>query len=235
MRPVLAVVVDDCGGNIALARRLLSVDLSLTWSIIPHLRYSEETAELLRSKDVPFLVHVPMQARGDPDGKAGERGYYRIGVGMRPEAIRASLVSMLDSLPGAYGINNHRGSKATEDPEVMRPIMEELADRHMFFLDSRTSPKSVAYESASQNGLTAAKNSHFLDNEPDRLRISEEVARIVAIARKHGSAIAICHLRPDTVAFFEDFKAGKLEVKGVSEIRFVTLPELMELLGGDNR
>jgi polysaccharide deacetylase 2 family uncharacterized protein YibQ len=237
--PVLAVVVDDCGGSLEMARRLLSVDIPLTWSVIPYLRYSEKTAELLLSEDVPFLVHVPMQALGDADGKAGERNYYHIGVGMTREAVAGALEPMLDSLPGAYGINNHRGSKATADSDVMDSVMRVLAKRGMFFMDSRTSPKSVAYKSALKNGVAAAENSHFLDNEPDRARIAEELAVASAMAKKRGSAIAICHLRPETVAFFEDFKAGKIEVDGinaisaVSAIKFVTLPQLMELRKGE--
>jgi polysaccharide deacetylase 2 family uncharacterized protein YibQ len=234
--PVLALVVDDCGGSLEMARRLLSVDIPLTWSVIPYLKYSEKTAELLRSEDVPFLVHVPMQALADPDGKAGEKNYYHIGVGMTREAVCGALEPMLDSLPGAYGINNHRGSKATADADVMDSVMRVLAKRGMFFMDSRTSPKSVAYKSALKNGVAAAENSHFLDNESDRTRIAEELAVASSMAKKRGSAIAICHLRPETVAFFEDFKAGKIEVDGISAIsaiRFVTLPQLMELRKGE--
>jgi polysaccharide deacetylase 2 family uncharacterized protein YibQ len=232
--PALAIVVDDCGGSLELARRLISLDLPLTWSIIPYLRYSEETADLLRAKGIPFLAHVPMQALSDPDDEAA-RSDGLISAGMAPEAVRDVLEPMLDSLPGACGINNHRGSKATADAGVMNSVMSVLAERGMIFVDSRTSSKSVAYDAALENGLISAKNSHFLDNESDRSRISEELSRVFAMARNRGSAIAICHLRPETVAFFEDFKAGGMGSNGASAVRLVTLPQLMESRKGENR
>ena len=175
----LAIVMDDCGGNIELARQVLSMDLPLTWAIIPNLRYSSETASLLADSGVPFLVHVPMQAVPDPDGKAGDPRLYYIGTGMSQDEVREALTPLLDSLPGAYGINNHRGSKATEDRALMDSVMAVLKERGLFFMDSSTSRKTVAYEAAAGAGLLSAKNNRFLDNESDRAKISAQIEKAI--------------------------------------------------------
>jgi polysaccharide deacetylase 2 family uncharacterized protein YibQ len=222
---VLAIVLDDCGGNIELAMRVKSLDLPITWAIIPNLKFSSDTASLLLESGIPFLIHVPMQAVSDPDGKAGDPRHYYIGAGMSDEAVREALLPILDSLPGAYGINNHRGSKATADRKLMDSVMTVLDERGLFFMDSRTSRESVAYEAAAGMGVPAAKNSRFLDNESDREKISLQIENAISSA-KNGRRIAICHLRPETVAALESLSKDNIAKRGV---KLVTLPELMEL------
>lgn len=226
----IALVLDDCGSSLALAEKVQALGLPLTWAIIPHLKFSGETAALLRKSDIPFLVHVPMQALVDPDGKAGEKGPYYIGAGMTEEEAGRVLLPLIESLPGAYGINNHRGSKATADETTMRGVMKTLASREMFFLDSNTSPKTVAYKVAADIGLPTAKNGHFLDNESDREKIAGEFERAVKISRQKGNVVAICHLRSETIVFLENLSKQDLQAKG---IRLVTLPQLMKLQKGD--
>jgi polysaccharide deacetylase 2 family uncharacterized protein YibQ len=222
----LAIVLDDCGGNMDLARRVNSLDLPVTWAIIPRLRYSSETAQLLRESEVPFLIHVPMQALSDPDGKAGNPKFYYIGTGMSEDEVRETLEPILDSLPDAYGINNHRGSKATADRDLMKSVMTVLSERGLFFMDSSTSRETVAYKIAIETGLRAAKNARFLDNKSELAAISFQMEQAVSSALKKGSHVAICHLRPVTVTFLEGLFPGDIAERGVM---LVTLPQLMEL------
>lgn len=228
----VAIVMDDCGPSIELAKKAQALDLPITWSILPNQTYSKQIAKMLRDAHVPFLVHVPMQAQVDPDGKAGEKGMYYIGVGMSDTAVARALSGLIDSLPGAYGINNHRGSRATEDERTMRAVMDELARRKMFFLDSNTSTKTLAYEVAKAKGLRTLKNGHFLDNEPDRKRIAAEMKATIETAKKRGDAVVICHLRPETVAFLENLAGWDLTSMGV---RLVTLPQLIDLQSNTRR
>jgi polysaccharide deacetylase 2 family uncharacterized protein YibQ len=223
--PVIAVVLDDCGGNLEMARSVLSTDVPLTWAIIPNLKYSDETAALLREAGVPFLAHVPMQAVIDPPGRAGRRGLYSIGAGMSAEEVRAALVPILDGMEGLFGVNNHRGSRATSDRGVMDAVMAVLAERDLFFLDSRTSPESVAYRSAVEHGLNAAYNSYFLDNKSDRDSIAARMRDAMKAASRKGMIVAICHLRPETVAFLEDFAGEVNQGTHESGVRFITLEE----------
>lgn len=229
---LIAIVMDDCGPSIELAKKVLKLDLPITWSILPNQTYSKQIAKMLRDNRVPFLVHVPMQAQVDPDGKAGEVGMYHIGVGMSNAAVGKALSPLIDALPGAYGINNHRGSRATEDEKTMGAVMDELARRKMFFLDSNTSTKTLAYEVAKKKGLRTLKNGHFLDNEADRKKIAEEMRATIGIAKKRGSVVVICHLKPETVAFLADLAEWDLASQGV---RLVTLPQLIDPQGDTGR
>ena len=223
--PKIAIVLDDCGANMSMARRVLSCDVPVTWAVLPNLRYSEDTAGLLRETGVPFLIHVPMQAEIDKPGIAGRSGPYRIGAGMARDEVKEVLVSILDSMEGAIGINNHRGSKATSDRGVMDAVMEVIAERNLFFFDSRTTSRSVAYDSALNHGLAAAYNSRFLDNASDRDKIAAQMQGAVKLAQSKGAIAVICHMRPETVAFLEDFKGELDNGYHKSGVKFITLAE----------
>ncbi|MDR3281163.1 MAG: divergent polysaccharide deacetylase family protein [Synergistaceae bacterium] len=233
--PKLAIVLDDCGANMAFARRVASLDIPMTWAIIPRLKYSAATAELLEGAGIPYIVHVPMQAWVDPDGHAGNAKYYYIGAGMSGRDVRSALTPLLDSFGGAFGVNNHRGSKATEDLNVMEHVMDVLAERDLFFLDSRTSSRSVAYDVAVKRGLASARNSFFLDNESDRDEIARKMASALSSAKKRGMVVAICHLRPETVVFLEKFSSEVASGVHKSGVGLVTLPEWAEYAKGDKR
>jgi polysaccharide deacetylase 2 family uncharacterized protein YibQ len=205
-------------------------------AIIPGIRYSAAVVEELDSRGIPYLIHIPMQAVGDPDGKAGHTGLkddYAIGVGMTESAMREILVPLIDSMPGAYGISNHRGSKVTPDPRMMKALMNLLKERDLFFLDSLTTANSVAYDTARAMGVRTARNSFFLDHEADVGKISAVFEQAMKLAAQAGSVVAICHMRSETIRFLEDLKQRDISAEGV---RLVTLEQLMkerELQKGD--
>jgi polysaccharide deacetylase 2 family uncharacterized protein YibQ len=217
-----------------LARVVMDMKLPLTWAVIPNLRYSRATVDMLKENEIPFLVHYPMQAFPDPDGFAGKKSpkgdyrYYYVGIGMSENEVRDAMIPILDSMEGAFGLNNHRGSKATEDWPVMRHVMKILAERGLFFLDSATARKSVAYKAALEEALVARKNGRFLDNESNRTKIAKQFDIAVTMAKKKGSFIVICHLRSETVAFLRSLSVAGTDREGV---RLVTLPELVKLEG----
>lgn len=221
-KPILALIVDDGGNQMDLARRLAATGLPLTWAIIPYTRSASETAKLADTKRIPYLVHLPMQARSDKDGSSD----YMVGRGLTPEQITDITKKALDSLPGAIGINNHRGSLATSIVEIMEPVIYELKERGLIFVDSRTSEKSVAYNVAVINGVPALRNRGFLDGSPERSEIEKRFNEIVRLAEKRGDAIVICHFRPSTVGFLESLAAKK----NTLPVRLVTIPEMKEIL-----
>jgi polysaccharide deacetylase 2 family uncharacterized protein YibQ len=231
--PKVAIVLDDCGANLDMALRVLAFKIPMTWAIIPNLKFSVKTAEILSVTRTPFLVHVPMQAEIDPPGHAGNHGSYYIGAGMDADEVRNALAPLLDSLEGAFGINNHRGSKATADRNVMNYVMEELAERRMFFFDSRTSARSIAYETALKHGLDAAFNSRFLDNEPDRGKIAAQMASVLSSVKSGDFRAVICHLRPETVEFLEEFAKEVSVGTHKSGVKLVTLPKWIKYAKGD--
>lgn len=220
-RPVLAIVVDDGGNALDMAKKLASMDLPLTWAILPYTRYARETSAIANDAGIPYLLHLPMQAEIDKDPKE-----YLIGEGMDRDRIRDVTVKALDSLPSPIGINNHRGSLATSKWDIMVPIIDVLKDRGLLFMDSRTSGKSIAYEAAKAAGIMALKNNGFLDGTPDKESIRARFDQVVKTTLQRGNMIVICHFRPATILFLERLNNEYTELP----VRLVTIPEMAEII-----
>jgi hypothetical protein len=123
----------------------------------------------------------------------------------------------------AVGVNNHMGSRLTEDEEVMRLILTMLKERRLFFLDSYTSPRSVVSEVARELGIPTASRHVFLDHEPEGADyVAAQMDRLVAVARRHGEAIGIGHPRPSTIAALQEH-LPKLAEAGITVVPLSTL------------
>ncbi|NLB83494.1 MAG: divergent polysaccharide deacetylase family protein [Synergistaceae bacterium] len=221
-RPWISLVIDDFGFSKAMAEEYGALDLPLTWAIIPFQPQSKITAEIAAAAEIPYIIHMPMGAQGDKiwTEKSGV-----IDKGMSPETVTLLLRKAVASLPGAQGLNNHRGSRATADEGTMEMVMNELAATPLFFLDSRTSSSSVAYDTAWKKGIAAGYASIFLDNETSWESMEKQFRRGLAMAGKRGWVVMIGHTRTDTLNYLR--KKSSIPPEGGT---FVTLPVLMELL-----
>ncbi|MGI6790465.1 divergent polysaccharide deacetylase family protein [Aminivibrio sp.] len=217
--PYVSIVIDDFGFSRSIADEYKDISLSLTWSIIPFQTHSAYAAELAEESGIPYMVHMPMSAVGDKKWSE-KKGV--IDTGMSAETVTLILRKAMASLPGAMGMNNHRGSRATKDEKIMEMVMTELAATSLFFLDSRTISSSVAYNTALEKGVPAAFCSVFLDHESSEEFMEKHFRRGLAIAEKKGWVVMIAHTRSATVDFLKKKSGIPLE-KG----RYVTMPELI--------
>jgi len=131
--------------------------------------------------------------------------------------LLGKLAWNLDQFEGYVGVNNHMGSRFTQDAEGLRVVMTELKRRRLFFLDSLTTPKSIGLRVARDVGLTSAARDVFLDHDDDAKMIERQLARLERKARKLGVAIAIGHPRDRTLAALEAW-LPTLAQKGISLI-----------------
>jgi polysaccharide deacetylase 2 family uncharacterized protein YibQ len=91
------------------------------------------------------------------------------------------------------------GSLLTAQPEPMAILMAELRRRGLLFLDSRTTPHSVAGRAAARMGVPYAERDVFIDNELNVASVLQELARAEHIARSRGHAVAIGHPHESTI------------------------------------
>ncbi|MCF7935256.1 MAG: divergent polysaccharide deacetylase family protein [Synergistales bacterium] len=219
--PLVAIVVDDFGYNLPLARRFAGLEISLTWAIIPGTSGTEATRRLAEEKQLPYMIHLPMQAISDTDKDAGTYKRSWIVEGMASADIRSAVRKAFVELPEAVALNNHRGSLATSTWALMEPLMCELGARHLPFVDSRTSGSSIAYEVACRQGLDAAYNSVFLDHYTERSFMQRQLDKAVSMAERRGWVVVICHNRPATYDFLASVDTDRYD-----SVEFVTIPQL---------
>jgi len=216
----LAIIIDDLGYDRDAADALLALGFPLTVSVLPHLTLSSEVAEEAYRRGDEVMLHLPMQSES-PTAKTEE---VELRVGMNIKQVDSALAGMLETVPHAVGVNNHQGSRATADPALMAELMPELRRRGLFFVDSRTLASTVAYDTAERFGVRAASRKVFLDDSANSEAILRQLELAARDAERDGSAIAIGHPRPDTIAVLAE-RLPRLESEG---IRLVFVSELVQ-------
>jgi hypothetical protein len=192
----LAIVIDDLGESLSLAKALANLPYPVAFAVWPQASHTHATARLALEHGLDLLLHHPMDPKGYPEVDPGPGAIFHT---MTPDEVRATLVRNLDSIPGVQGVNNHMGSRFTEDAAGMKSVATELAARKLYFLDSYTSAESVAYHVARQAKVPSLRRDVFIDNVAERDAVLAMLAKAEAVARRKGQAVAIGHPHPGTI------------------------------------
>ena len=107
----------------------------------------------------------------------------------------------------------------------MRPVMDSIRSYNpsFYFLDSRTSPRSVAYSQAREAGLSSISRDIFLDNDANSTAIQLQYNIWLERARQQGSAIAIGHPYAPTIEVLQK----NLAAAG-AEFKFMRVSRLIQ-------
>lgn len=221
--PGLAFVIDDWGYNLKVLQAMKNFQGRLTIAVLPGLPHSREIAQAALQTGHELILHLPMESESEHAQVEGT-----LLAGMGREAVAALLERHSSGLPAISGLNNHEGSKASADRALMSTVAAWLRDRGGYFLDSKTSPKSVGEEQAKKAGIPYASRRIFLDNVDTPQAIEAAARQALAIAKKTGSCIAIGHPRENTLAVLGRL-AAEIESQGVdlvraSELTFFEIP-----------
>jgi polysaccharide deacetylase 2 family uncharacterized protein YibQ len=192
----MAIIIDDMGSSVQEAKALLAIDLPITFSIIPGLAKVKSVAEIAHERGRQVMLHMPMEPQGYPEQRLEQNGLL---LNQSDDEIYRRLQDYFGSVPYVVGANNHMGSRFTEDEGKMRAVLGALKERGLFFIDSRTSPKSVGYALAGRMGLEAGTRNVFLDNVQEVGAIRAQLEETARVARRRGSAIAIGHPHSATI------------------------------------
>jgi len=191
----LAIILDDLGSDRAAAEAIFSLDYPLTISVLPLHANSAEIATEAHQRGYEVMLHLPMQSVGKEAAEAQE-----LRPGMTGAEISRDLNEMLGSVPEVVGVNNHQGSQATADARLMGELMPLLRERHLFYVDSRTTAATVAFEAAEHAGVHSGyRNVPFLDDVQDVGAIRRQLELAFREAKVKGNAIAIGHPHAETL------------------------------------
>lgn len=217
----LAIVLDDLGHNVnRLTQRALALPAPVTFAILPGLTKSRLVLNQIGRAEHHALLHMPMEAEPETGYDAGEP---QIRVGMDAAEIRRAVESSLDGLPGVVGVNNHMGSRATCSRPEMDAVMDVLGARGLVFLDSQTTPRSVAHVAAAAQGVPTLRNDLFLDaGNAEAPLVASRFEKLVEIALKRGWAIGIGHVNEPTISTLERLLPA-LEARGVALVPVAAL------------
>ena len=205
----LAIIIDDCGQWLDTEQALIALPIPLTVSVLPHVRYTERIAQEAEDAGKGVMLHLPMEPLSHIYPGPGE-----IKDAMTDDEVTRQTEDDVAQVPLAKGANNHEGSEASADERVMKDVMAVMKAHGLFFVDSRTNAKSVGQTIAQDDGVPNAKRDVFLDNQASVAYTESMLERAVDIAKRDGSAIAIGHPKPTTLAAIRDLYP-KLQAEGV--------------------
>lgn len=214
----LAIILDDLGSDRASAEAIFMMPYPLTISVLPNHEHSKEIAEEALERGYQVMLHLPMQSVAN---EAPEKEELR--RGMTAEQVEAMLEGMIDSIPNAVGVNNHQGSEATSDPILMEELMPALRRKNLFYIDSRTTAATVAFDAAKKAGVPSAfRNVPFLDDVQDIGAIRKQLLLALRGAKEKKGAIAIGHPHAATLEALREFlptvRASGVQLVFVSEL-----------------
>ncbi len=216
-RPKIAIVLDDLGLNIARTQRTIDLPKEINLSFLPYGARSAKLAREARAAGHEILVHIPMEPHGQQDP-----GDDALKTGMSGQEVTNALARNLAQLDGYVGINNHMGSRFTEDVRALLPVMKSLNERGLIFLDSRTSQASAAAKVGQAAGVPTLGRDIFLDHAQGPDNLLNQLDLLETIARRSGSAIAIGHPHDMTLEVLEVWVRG-LDAKGIDLVPLTAL------------
>ena len=223
-QPMIAIVIDDMGLDRVRSRQTVELPGPLTFA---YLAYAGDLATQTRSAREAgheLLVHVPME----PKSGTTDPGPNALLTGLETAELERRIAWNLSQFDGYIGINNHMGSKVTSDRSSMQALMEELAQRELLFLDSRTSAETVAFAEASKAGIPALRRDVFIDHDPSPVAVRASLLEVENLARRQGYAIAIGHPKDSTISalseWLPDVLSRGFSIVPVSVIALKLLP-----------
>lgn len=193
--PRLAIILDDLGNDPAAAEAIFALPYPLTIAVLPNRPHSAEIAEEAHRRGYQVMLHLPMESVGQGQSEPRE-----LRPGMSGQEVSQMVKSFLDAVPEVAGVNNHQGSQSTTDAALMNELMPVLRDRKLFYIDSRTTAATVAFDAARRAGVQSAfRNVPFLDDVAELPAVRQQLQLALREAGEKGEVIAIGHPHRSTL------------------------------------
>lgn len=197
-QPQVAIIIDDIGYQ-KVDPDLIRLPYALTLAVMPYTPHGDAMLTLARQHQKELMLHMPMEAVAQ-NHLLGQGALRRQ---MDKTEVQQKLRAALRDVPGVIGVNNHMGSLFTTLTPQMDWVMEVVAGTGLYFIDSKTSGRSIVADSASRFGVRHRSRDVFLDNDKSYAALDRQFVQLIQQAKRHGSAIAIGHPYPETYRYLK--------------------------------
>lgn len=220
--PAITLIIDDLGYNLRNGLRAVNLPGPVTVAILPHTPFSKRLATQANQQGKTIMLHAPMTNVHQRSPGPGA-----LSPDMDRTVFDQTLEKALADIPFVQGVNNHMGSELTQDGQRMKWLMEAVAKRKLFFIDSKTTAKSVAAETAKEHGIPSMSRDIFLDHIRTPEAVSEAFDALIVRAKRKGYAVAIGHPHRVTLDVLEA-RLPELKQHG---IRLVSVSDQLVAMG----
>ncbi len=218
----IAIVIDDFGNSMKGTEQMLALPIKITVAVMPFLRTTKQDAEAAFRKGHDVIVHMPMEPMV---GRKSWLGPGAITTDLSDDEIRKRVNAAIDEVPHAIGMNNHMGSKATQDERVMKVVLQVCKERGLFFLDSRTSYRTVVSKVAAAVGVPTLHNNVFLDDVFSQRHVYKQIGEVRKFLQDHERCVVIGHVGQSGMITSGALKAA---IPGLSaEATFIPISQML--------
>ncbi|NQV37343.1 MAG: divergent polysaccharide deacetylase family protein [Candidatus Marinimicrobia bacterium] len=197
----IVLIIDDFGyRNDEISDGFLALNAPITCAVIPGHRNSSSFAKKAIKAGKEVIIHMPMESHTDSPGEDD----FTLKTSMTSNELEHRVQQSYANLPEAIGMNNHQGSKATENGRVMRILGLTLKDLGKFFIDSRTTANSIGEKTMTELGVKTRRRNVFLDNEFDPALIHDQLIELAEKSDRWGVAVGIGHAKQATLSVLQN-------------------------------
>lgn len=222
VKPKIAIIMDDMGYSKESFEELKKLNVKLTFSFFPSGTYTKILACEAYSTGYDCMLHLPMEPVSFPKDNPGNDAIF---INMKKEDIKETVELHLKSVPFIVGVNNHMGSRATAEKDIMLIVLDIIKKNNLFFVDSLTTQKSVCEEVAREIGFKILKRDVFIDSSQPNYDIAKNsLKKLVVLAKKKKKVIAIGHPLKSTISALQE-EVPLILKEG---IEFVTISEFIK-------
>lgn len=217
----LAILVDDSGASLDLAKEFDSLDMKISFAVLPYLAKSREVNRYLSERGYTVILHLPMEGS---DAGVNERTKGLLKTSLSKEEMTDIFDKALENVGPVRGFNNHMGSVFTSSEESMATILSYAKEKRLFYIDSKTIAGAKGYRVAKELFIPTAQCVHFLDNSKEVADIEKEIIKAAKIAQKRGKALVIGHFHKNMLEALKNSKQTLIN----SGINLVFVDEILE-------
>ena len=198
-KPMLVIMIDDVS-NKRQVTKIQNINYPITMSFLPPASNHKHSASIAKNIKV-HMIHLPLEAS---TRSFEEENTLHVGDSL--EKIDTRIKELKQQYPNTIYTNNHTGSKFTKDDVSMDRLTKTLKKYGYFYIDSRTTSKTVIKKYAKKYNLPYLSRNIFIDNKQDKQYIISQLKKAIKIAKKKGYAIAIGHPHKITLQTLKDVK-----------------------------
>ena len=198
-KPMLVIMIDDVS-NKRQVKKIQNISYPITMSFLPPASNHKHSASIAKNIKV-HMIHLPLEAS---TRRFEEENTLHVGDSL--EKIDTRIKELKQQYPNTIYTNNHTGSKFTHDDVSMDRLTKTLKKYGYFYIDSRTTAKTVIKKYATKYNLPYLSRNIFIDNIQDKQYIITQLKKAIKIAKKKGYAIAIGHPHKITLQTLKDIK-----------------------------
>lgn len=221
----LVILMDDMGHSLSSNQAALNLPGAVSFAFLPYAHFSRQLAREANALNKDVLLHAPMQSIHKK----------KLGIGgltsdLSEQQFKHKLRKSIAIVPHLKGVNNHMGSKLTSLKLQMQWTMDVLKEQGLFFVDSKTTAQSVAWQTAQQRGVASLKRDVFLDHKLSLPAIKKQYAKALKIAKVHGRALLIAHPHAMSIQFLQ----RQLPLLKQQQIELVSLSSLLTKIASED-